>query len=70
MTTQTASRNPITALFKSIGTSLRLLTYNKVGFIDFLAVVAIVLLSYLGPLVIPLDTKTKIGPWSSYWPRG
>jgi peptide/nickel transport system permease protein len=60
VTTQTASRNPITALFKSIGTSLRLLTYNKVGFIGFLAVVAIVLLSYLGPLVIPLDTKTKI----------
>jgi len=60
VTTQTASRNPITALLKSIGTSLRLLTYNKVGFIGFLAVVAVVLLSYVGPLVIPLDTKTKI----------
>lgn len=60
MTVQTVSRNPIAAIFKSIGTSLRLLTYNRVGFIGFLAVVAIVLLSYLGPLVIPLDTKTKI----------
>lgn len=60
MTTQTISRNPIAAIFRSIGTSLRLLTYNRVGFIGFLAVVAIVLISYLGPLVIPLDTKTKI----------
>ncbi|MBX3050435.1 MAG: ABC transporter permease [Caldilineaceae bacterium] len=47
-------------ILKSIGTSLRLLTYNRVGFVGFLAVVAIVLISYLGPLVIPLDTKTKI----------
>lgn len=60
MTTQTASPNPIVAIFKSIGTSLRLLTYNRVGFIGFLGVVAIVLISYLGPLVVELDTKTKI----------
>ncbi|MFZ1752343.1 MAG: ABC transporter permease [Caldilineaceae bacterium] len=60
MTTQTTSRNPFTVILKSIGTSLRLLTYNRVGFVGFLAVVAIVLISYLGPLVIPLDTKTKI----------
>lgn len=60
MTTQTISRNPITSIFKSIGTSLRLLTYNRVGFIGFLGVVAIVAISYLGPLWIELDTKTKI----------
>lgn len=60
MTTQTISRNPIFAIFKSIGTSLRLLTYNRVGFIGFLGVVAIVAISYLGPLWIELDTKTKI----------
>lgn len=60
MTTQTVSNNPLRKILSSIGTSLRLLTYNRVGFVGFLAVVAIVLLSYLGPLVIPLDTKTKI----------
>lgn len=46
--------------FTGLATSLRILTYNRVGFVGFLAVVAIVLLSYLGPLVIPLDTKTKV----------
>jgi len=60
VTTQTVSNNPLRKILSSIGTSLRLLTYNRVGFVGFLAVVAIVLLSYLGPLVIPLDTKTKI----------
>ncbi len=60
MTTQISSPNLAVKILRSIGTSLRLLTYNRVGFIGFLAVVAIVLISYLGPLVIPLDTKTKI----------
>ncbi len=47
-------------IWRPIGVSLRLLTYNKVGFVGFLAVVAIILISYAGPLVVPLDTKTKI----------
>lgn len=46
-------------ILASLGTSLRLLTYNKVGFIGFLAVIAIVLLSYIGPYFIPLDTKVN-----------
>jgi peptide/nickel transport system permease protein len=41
------------------GTTLRLLTYNKVGFAGFLVVVAIVLISYVGPYFVPLDTQTK-----------
>jgi len=40
--------------------TLRLLTYNKVGFVGFLFVLAIVLISYVGPYVVPLDTKTKL----------
>jgi peptide/nickel transport system permease protein len=40
-------------------TSLRLLTYNKVGFVGFLVVVVIVLTSYVGPYFVPLDTDTK-----------
>ncbi len=50
----------ITSLLHSIGTSLQLLTYNKVGFVGFLCVIAIVLMSYVGPYFVPLDTKTKV----------
>jgi len=60
MTAQASSRNPIRSILKSVGTSLHLLTYNRVGFIGFLGVVAIVLISYVGPLFVELDTKTKI----------
>lgn len=48
------------SLWIPIGTSLRLLTYNRVGFVGFLVVVGMILLSYVGPIFIPLDTKTKI----------
>ena len=56
----------------SFGTSLRLLTYNKVGFVGFLFVISIVLLSYVGAEFIPLDTKTKIDqiyqpPSAEHW---
>ncbi|GIV80065.1 ABC transporter permease [Litorilinea aerophila] len=50
----------ISNLLHSIGTSLQLLTYNKVGFVGFLCVIAIVLMSYVGPYFVPLDTKTKV----------
>lgn len=40
--------------------SLRIMAYNKVGFLGFLVVVAILLLSYIGPFFVPLDTDTKI----------
>ncbi len=54
------------------GTTLRLLTYNKVGFIGFLVVVLIVLVSYVGPYFVPLDTDTKPDliyqpPSAEYW---
>ncbi len=39
---------------------VRLLAYNRVGFVGFLVVVFMVLLSYAGPFLIELDTKTKI----------
>lgn len=46
--------------FRSIGRTLRLLTYNKAGFVGFIVVIAMILLAYVGPLIIELDTKTKI----------
>ena len=44
----------------SFGKSLKLLTYNKVGFAGFLVVLGIVLMTYVGSIFVPLDTKTKI----------
>ncbi|MBX2997538.1 MAG: ABC transporter permease [Caldilineaceae bacterium] len=50
----------IGAIGGSLRDSFRILTYSKVGFIGFIAVIAIVLLSYVGPLFVELDTRTKI----------
>ena len=53
-------------------TTSRIMRYNTVGYIGFLAIVAIVLLSYIGPYFIELDTDTKIDkiyntPSSEFW---
>lgn len=58
--------------FHSLRTTLRIMRYNTVGYIGFLAIVAIVLLSYVGPYFIELDTDTKIDkiyntPSSEFW---
>ncbi len=45
---------------RAVGKSLKLLTYNKVGFIGFLVVIGIVLMTYVGSRFIELDTKTKV----------
>ena len=50
----------LVSAWKGFRTGVRLLAYNRVGFIGFLVVVFMVLLSYAGPLIIELDTKTKI----------
>lgn len=59
-------------LFDSVATSFRLLTYNKVGFVGFLGVAVIVLLSYFGPIIWPLEANPDIGqifepPSASHW---
>lgn len=46
--------------FQSLWKMLKLLTYNKVGFAGFLAVVAIVFMTYVGSRFIPLDGEIKI----------
>jgi len=46
--------------FRAVGKSLKLLTYNKVGFIGFLVVIGIVFMTYVGSRFIALDTKTKV----------
>ena len=64
--------NMFTQALASLGTTLRIMSYNKVGFLGFLMVIFIVLMSFVGPLFIPLDTETKIDkifqpPSAEYW---
>jgi len=47
-------------LLRGIGTFLRLLASNRVGLLGFILVIFFVLLSTVGPRLIPLDTKTKV----------
>lgn len=52
--------------------TLRLLTYNKVGFAGFLIVVAFIVISLVGPLLVPVDTEVKVNdvylkPSAQYW---
>jgi peptide/nickel transport system permease protein len=56
----------------SLGATLRLMTYNKVGFAGFLGVVFIFLLSYLGPYFWPIEAAADIGriyepPSAEHW---
>jgi peptide/nickel transport system permease protein len=58
--------------FESVGTTMRLLAYNKVGFAGFLGVVAIILLSYVGPYFWPNESGANIGallepPSAEHW---
>ena len=57
---------------RSGATTLRIMSYSKVGFAGFLMVVFILLFSYIGPLIIPLDTDTKVDqiyetPSAQHW---
>ncbi len=58
--------------FKAIWKSLKLLTYNKVGFVGFLFVLAVILTTYVGSNFVELDTKTKVDkiyltPSAEFW---
>ena len=41
-------------------TTLRLMTHNKVGFVGFLIVIFFVLMSFIGPIFVPLDHTTRV----------
>lgn len=62
----------IRGVFRWLGTTLKLMTYNKVGFIGFLVTAAILIMSLVGPFFVPLDTKTKLDkiyqpPSAEHW---
>lgn len=44
----------------NVKTTLRLLSHNKIGFVGFLFVIFFILLSFVGPYVVPLDRTTKL----------
>ncbi len=60
------------SFWESTRRTFRLLTYNKVGFIGLLGVIFFILLSFVGPHLVPLDTQTKIDkiyepPSAQFW---
>lgn len=62
----------LSGMATGMGTSLRIMTYSKVGFIGFLFVIFIVLVSFVGPYFIELDTETKVDkiyqtPSAEFW---
>ena len=62
----------IRGFFDWLRTTLKLMTYNKAGFIGFLATCAILIICLIGPFFIPLDTKTKLDkiyqpPSAEFW---
>lgn len=64
--------NAFTQTFASLGTTLRIMSYNKVGFIGFIIVILIFLMSFIGPYFVPLDTETKVDqiyqpPSAEHW---
>ncbi len=64
--------NMFTQAFTSFGMTLRIMSYNKVGFAGLIMVCLIVLMSFVGPYFIPLDTQTKVDqiyqpPSAEYW---
>lgn len=55
-----------------VGTTLKLMTYNKAGFIGFLSTCLILAICLIGPFFVKLDTKTKLDqiyqpPSAAHW---
>lgn len=62
----------IADFFHSLRTTLRIMAYNKAGFVGFLVIVTILLISFVGPYLIELDTNTKVDkiyqtPSGEFW---
>lgn len=48
------------AFLHSLGTTLRLMSRNRVGFAGFLGVIFFIVLSFILPMFVPLDIQTKL----------
>jgi peptide/nickel transport system permease protein len=64
--------NILSQMFASIGMTLRIMSYNKVGLTGLICVLLILFMSFVGPLFVPLDTQTKVDqiyqpPSAQHW---
>lgn len=50
----------LNAIGVEVWKTLKLLTRNKTGFLGFIMVIAIVLLAFVGPLVVPAETQAHL----------
>jgi peptide/nickel transport system permease protein len=41
--------------------TLKLITRNKIGFLGFILLLSLVLMSYVGPFIIPMEARAKVG---------
>ncbi|MBN1933021.1 MAG: ABC transporter permease [Anaerolineae bacterium] len=57
---QRTAKDIFLGILKGIADFFRLMAHNRVGFIGFIIVVLYFVVSFLGPLVIPVDTETRI----------
>src|SRR5262245_9678364 len=53
-------RNSILEALLSVWSGVRLLARNRVGLIGLIGLVCFLLLAFVGPYIVPLDTKVKV----------
>jgi peptide/nickel transport system permease protein len=53
-------RNPVGEILFSLWSVVRLLARNRVGLIGMIGLLCFVLLAFVGPYIVPLDTKVKV----------
>src|SRR5262249_25495284 len=65
MTTQSRARrttilNSVVDVLLGLWSGVRLLARNRVGLLGLIGLVGFVLLAFVGPYIVPLDTKVKV----------
>ncbi len=63
-TTVETRSNPLSwlaSVISWIGTTLKLISNNKVGFVGFIGLVIILLITYIGPIFVPMDMSANVG---------
>jgi len=63
-TTVETKPNPLSwlaGLISWIGTTLKIISSNKVGFVGFIGLVIILLITYIGPIFVPMDMSANVG---------
>ncbi len=53
-------RNPVGEILFSLWSGVRLLARNRIGLLGMIGLLCFVLLAFVGPYIVPLDTKVKV----------